>query len=129
MAKSIASSASSMVAGNRWRNTSKDDVPGSTFAEVPKSPCSTRPRNLKYCTQIGWSRPSTERNCARSSGVHRSPQIEPSMLPGRERSQKNSSIDSRNSTSTIWPSRRRMNLSTPAARPRRVLAADISRDS
>ena len=46
---------SSMVAGKRRKNSS---VTGRfVWIEVPKSPCSSRPIQMKYCSMRGLSKP------------------------------------------------------------------------
>src|SRR6478609_12016357 len=110
-ARMIAPTASSTVAPNRVKNTSRTSVPGETPVDWPKSPVRIRPRYLKYCTMTGWSRPSTDSSSARFSGVARSPSSAVTGPPGRLRSQRNSSSDSTNSTSTSCSSRRTVYLS------------------
>ena len=106
----MAKKLSSIVAGSRWRNTSRASRPGSTLVEGPKSPWSTRPTNLPYCTKTGWSRPNCFSMAARVAGVARSPRIADTTPPGRERSQKNSRRERTNTTPTIWIRRLMMNL-------------------
>ena len=81
-----------------WRATGRGRPGGRPRPAAPwwrrrSCPATARSRNLRYCTGMGWSRPSAASRAARRSGVWRSPSIADTGPPGSDRSQTKTSID------------------------------------
>src|SRR5215472_5515984 len=85
-------------------------------SDVPRLPCSRPVTQVQYCSIAGWSRCSWRRRAARLAGVADRPRMARAGSPGSAWVARNTTTETRISTTMPSSSRRRMKLHTPPTR-------------
>ena len=108
-ASSMESAVSSKVTGKRWSRSSESGA--WVTISCPRSPRSSAPAQLKYCSISGRSSPSWPRNSATFSSVARKPSMVRTGSPGTSRIIRNTTTLMTRSMGMVSRRRRAINTS------------------